>query len=248
MGLAVALTMGAKDATGQLPEEVGPQTAGATESWSAPAAPGGCFLPIVMGDVWGRLTAEPNPENDIDALDALFILRKIEGFFLWGGPACSSMDIDCDFDIDAVDALWILRWIAGLPYQQEENCIPIGTPYGAYSAEPIPPASGTLVYSSFDGRVLEKTVPAAPGCFLPYIFGNVWDDREVNAKDALWLLRKIGGFLLPGGGNPCAPMDVDCDGDSDAVDALTLLRWIAALPVYQQDDCTEIGTEFGPYS
>ena len=104
-----------------------------TVDQSQPAAPGFCFYPLVMGDVWGRATVEPNPENDIDSLDALYILRKSAGQFLPKGPPCSPMDIDCDGDVDAIDALWILRWAAGLPYHQEEGCIPIGTPFGAYS-------------------------------------------------------------------------------------------------------------------
>ncbi len=37
--------------------------------------------------------------------------------------------------------------------------------------------------------------------------------------------------------------DVDCDGDIDPVDALSILRWIEYLPVYQNEPCPDIGTE-----
>jgi len=84
-----------------------------------------CILPFVMGDVYGRMTVEPDPENDITAIDALGILRKIVGEFL-PDNLCSPLDIDCDFDVDAADALWILRWIADLPYSQNEPCPDFG--------------------------------------------------------------------------------------------------------------------------
>jgi hypothetical protein len=35
--------------------------------------------------------------------------------------------------------------------------------------------------------------------------------------------------------------DIDCDGDVDAVDALQILRFVAGLPVNQQEQCTLIG-------
>ena len=35
--------------------------------------------------------------------------------------------------------------------------------------------------------------------------------------------------------------DVDCDNDADAVDALTILQFVAALPFSQNEPCTDIG-------
>jgi hypothetical protein len=37
---------------------------------------------------------------------------------------------------------------------------------------------------------------------------------------------------------------VDCNGDVDAVDSLKLLRYVAGLPVVQNEPCTDIGEEF----
>lgn len=217
-----------------------------------------CFLPLVMGDVWGRYTVEPNPEEDIDSGDALFILRKIAGFFLPGaGVTCSPMDIDCDFDIDPADALWILRWIAGLPYNQAENCIEIGTPYEPDAPPSDPMANRSLLWASNSGSVWEQALPAAPGvCNLPLVMGDVWGrdtaqpspQEDIDALDAMFILRKIAGFFLPGGGVTCSPMDIDCDLDIDAVDALWILSWIAGLGYHQEENCIPIGTPFGPYS
>ena len=91
-------------------------------------APGGCLIPLWMGDVYGRSTNNPpDPRQQINSKDALWLLRNVAGFLLPnGGVGCSPQDIDCDFDIDAVDGLWILRWIAELPYSQVEPCPDIG--------------------------------------------------------------------------------------------------------------------------
>jgi hypothetical protein len=35
--------------------------------------------------------------------------------------------------------------------------------------------------------------------------------------------------------------DVDCDGDVDAVDALKILQFLAAIPFMQNDPCANIG-------
>lgn len=35
--------------------------------------------------------------------------------------------------------------------------------------------------------------------------------------------------------------DVDCDDDVDAVDALKVLQFVAAIPFAQSDPCTDIG-------
>ena len=98
------------------------------------------------------------------------------------------------------------------------------------------------------GQYSKSNVPAVLGCDHPHIFGNVWDDREVNELDALWLLRKIGGIPLPFRGVPCAPMDINCDGKNDTLDALQILRWVAGLPTNHEEGCPEIGTPYGPYS
>ena len=95
------------------------------------------------------------------------------------GQALLWGDDDCDADVDAVDALKNLQQVAGFPSTKEPGC----------------PGLGSTV----------DVVPAG--------FGQ-----------------------LPWG-------DVDCDQDIDAVDALGILRSIAAFPVTQQPNCPEIGSE-----
>lgn len=92
----------------------------------APRLP--CVLPLIMGDLWGRAANAPDPRRDIDAVDALWLLRKVAGFELpEGGHGCSPTDIDCSGKTETVDALWVLRWVAELPYTQHEPCPDIGT-------------------------------------------------------------------------------------------------------------------------
>lgn len=84
------------------------------------------------------------------------------------------------------------------------------------------------------------------------------EDPDVDAVDALTALQfvaalpfqqepgcpQIGAPLpaaLPAGESPDSFGDMDCDGDVDAVDALQILRFVAALPVAQDEPCTDIG-------
>lgn len=85
-------------------------------------------------------------------------------------------DDDCNFSVDAVDALKNLQEIAALPYDVEPGC----------------PA-------------LESQQTVAPAGFGELMWG-----------------------------------DVDCDGDLDAVDALQILRHVAALPVDQEPGCPDV--------
>ncbi len=85
-----------------------------------------CVAPSVMGDIAGRPQGTPDPRNDINSVDALWILRGIARLHR-PLPGCSPEDMDCDGDIDAVDALSILRWIEYLPVYQHEPCPDIGT-------------------------------------------------------------------------------------------------------------------------
>ena len=88
-------------------------------------------------------------------------------------------DDDCDGDVDAVDALKDLQEIAAIPYLQTDPC--------------------------FD-------------------LGDTFDVTPAGATERIW-------------------GDVDCDGDVDAVDALAILRDIAAFSVNQQQPCPEIGAD-----
>jgi hypothetical protein len=58
---------------------------------------------------------------------------------------------------------------------------------------------------------------------------------------ALGLLA-IGTAAQPSAAGTSIAGDVDCEGGTDAVDALMILRWVAGLPVSQTQPCTPIGT------
>ena len=83
-------------------------------------------------------------------------------------------------------------------------------------------------------------------------------DGDVDPADALTALRHIAGFstnqqpgcptlgdalpaALPAGAAPDLFGDVDCDDDVDSVDALKILRSVAAFSVTQNEPCTNIG-------
>lgn len=83
---------------------------------------------------------------------------------------------------------------------------------------------------------------AAFPCALdtPIAFGDVDCNGEIEATDALSLLRFVANF------QPAAICidagDVNCDGDKDVVDALQILLFIAGLEVNQPQGCPPIGT------
>jgi TolB protein len=86
---------------------------------------------------------------------------------------------------------------------------------------------------------------------LPGITGDMNCDGEVNALDALIILRHVAGlpFTVPDCSPPGTPGpnsvqkgDLNCDGEVNAVDALLILRFVAGLPVTLPPGCPEIGT------
>jgi hypothetical protein len=81
-------------------------------------------------------------------------------------------------------------------------------------------------------------------CFLPLIMGDMSGNEAVSSGDALWLLRRNAGLLVPL--PPCSPEDVDCSGARSAADALKILRKVAGLPVSQTEPCVNIGDEIPP--
>lgn len=90
----------------------------------------------------------------------------------------------------------------------------------------------------------------------PAVFADNDCDGDVDAVDGLKGLQDVAG--LPYSQNdPCTPLgesvgvspagaterlwgDVDCDGDVDAADGLSILRFVAGLPVNQQQGCPAI--------
>jgi hypothetical protein len=91
------------------------------------------------------------------------------------------------------------------------------------------------------------TVPRAPqvdagSCPLPLYMGDLNGSQHITSTDALWILRDTAGLFLPGDGQGCSPLDVDCSGSANAIDALKILRHIAGLEVGQFEPCQDIGT------
>lgn len=92
----------------------------------------------------------------------------------------------------------------------------------------------------------------------PRLWGDNDCDGDVDAVDGLKALQDVAG--LPYSQNdPCTPLgesvgvsptstterpwgDVDCDGDVDAADGLSILRYVAGLPPTQQQGCPAIGS------
>ena len=70
--------------------------------------------------------------------------------------------------------------------------------------------------------------------------GDVDCDGDVDAVDALWVLRLTAG--LPADVQCLAAGDADCDGDADAVDALLILRYVADMPVPPVPSCPPVGS------
>jgi hypothetical protein len=90
------------------------------------------------------------------------------------GPGGVKGDMDCNFEVNAVDALRILRKVAGLDPNLPPGCDPIGP--AAQSAAAIPAGNGDIK-------------------------GDVDCNDQVNAVDALRILRKVAGL------NPNLPPD-----------------------------------------
>lgn len=83
------------------------------------------------------------------------------------------------------------------------------------------------------------------------VFGDMDCDGDVDAVDALAILRFVAGLPPLAQTEPCDDVgsagaafgDLDCDGDVDAVDALAVLGFVAGLsPLAQTEPCPDVGT------
>lgn len=73
------------------------------------------------------------------------------------------------------------------------------------------------------------------------VHGDVDCDGDVDAVDALQLLKFVAAITPFASGIPGA--DIDCDGDRDAIDGLGVLRDVAGLPpLPKEPGCPDIGT------
>jgi hypothetical protein len=86
----------------------------------------------------------------------------------------------------------------------------------------------------------------AGGCEQPQYMGDLNGSQHITSTDALWVLRSVARLNLPD--LACSPLDVDCSGSENAIDALKILRHIAGLPVTQvgpePDSCVDVGSPF----
>lgn len=88
-----------------------------------------------------------------------------------GAATLTKGDNDCDGDSDAVDALVALQYVAGFFYEQEPFCLELGFP--------INPLGGT-----------------EPAGIVPWVFGDIDCDFDVDAVDALLILRVKAGLSI----------------------------------------------------
>jgi hypothetical protein len=89
-------------------------------------------------------------------------------------------------------------------------------------------------------------------------WGDVNCSSTVDSVDSLWILRYSAGLPQPQGEGACPFWgigvtvgvdgtlrtwgDNDCSGAVNSVDALKTLRYVASLPVQQNEPCPDIGT------
>lgn len=111
---------------------------------------------------------------------------------------------------------------------------PTFTPTPAPSTPPTPTPTAFATPSSTPAATPPPT-PSPPGGR----HGDADCDGDVDAIDALMVLREVAG--LPRAAGCIAWGDADCDGDIDAVDALRILRHVAGLPVAPVTGCPQIG-------
>ena len=107
---------------------------------------------------------------------------------------------------------------------------PSQTPTPVETPTPTPTATPTSTPAT-----TPTTSPGAVAC------GDVDCDYDVDAVDALWVLR----YVAQNGEAACMDKGyTNCDQFISAVDALYLLRYVAALPLGGGDGCPVIG--YGP--
>jgi len=115
------------------------------------------------------------------------------------------------------------------------------------------PTNVSITYHDPEGDIVIDVL--VPGVGTPRLFGDVDCSGEVNAVDALKVLRHVVGLEVSQT-EPCPDIgstvtvdgvprkwgDVDGDGDVDAVDALKILRHVAGLSVSQEPGTPPIGS------
>ncbi len=115
------------------------------------------------------------------------------------------------------------------------------------------PANVSITYHDPEGDIVIDVL--VPGVGTEMVWGDVDCDGDVDAVDALKVLRYVAGLPVLQT-EPCPDIgstvtvdgvprrwgDVDGDGDVDAVDALKILRHVVGLPVSQEPGTPPIGS------
>ncbi len=122
---------------------------------------------------------------------------------------------------------WGWYWTLDLGWVTGSGATPTPTPTPTPVPTPAPTPSPTATPA--------PTPAPTPTPTLAYVRGDANCDGQVDAVDALALLRWVAG-LEPRA--PCLEQaDANCDGALDAVDALDVLRHVAGLPVLAPSGC-----------
>jgi len=102
--------------------------------------------------------------------------------------------------------------------------------------------AGLLAVAALASAPDPQPVRAMHPCMQPQVAGDLWGDGAVQSSDAQALLVRV---AEAGYDHWCAPLDVDCNGNVTAVDALKILRYVAGMPYTQHEPCPDIGTVMG---
>ena len=168
-------------------------------------------------------------ETDIGSVGSDSIVRELDGgaaqtiYIADGGPGTATLSLTLDNETSTVE-------VTVTP--STTTATPTGAPTATPSAS-VTPTPGPS----------ETPTPKA-------LFGDMDCDGDVDAVDALAILRFVAGLPPLGQTEPCSDVgssggvfgDLDCDGDVDAVDALAVLRFLAGLsPLTQQEPCSDVG-------
>jgi hypothetical protein len=156
-----------------------------------------------------------------------------------------------EYDDDSMSAFELDVNGDPIPGSRQPFITGLDGPDGAF----IDPLTGDLLITEFDGHRVFRV----DGFAHPFRKGDLNCDALVNAVDALAALRYVLGlsatqapgclpfdddsgldFVPQGNGVPVFG-DVDCNHRVDAVDALFILRFVAALPVDLPGGCAPPG-------
>ena len=175
------------------------------------------------------------------------------------GNADFEVDVEVEFGEDLVPGSWITSTATNFTTSDTSefsDCVEVtgnATPTPEPTVTPGPTATATPEPTATPTPQPSPTgTPGTNG-----LQGDVDCDEDVDSVDALKDLRHVAALTVEQT-EPCTDIgsslarigaagkltqmgDVDCDEDVDSVDALKILRHVAALPVSQTEPCRDIG-------